>query len=230
MSHFIELDGQNIPIDLKWHARAKRLILKLDPKGNGVIVTLPNGVPARDGIDMAKKHKVWIANQLFKHPTPVPFKDGATLTFKGEPHLLKHVPEARGTVWCETNVIYVAGQADFFERRLTDWLKKQAKLQITSEAHEFADQLGKTVKRISVRDTVSRWGSCSSKGYLNFNWRLILAPPFVLTYVVAHEVAHLRHMDHSPAFWATVDSLGVDVKAGRHWLKKNGTFLQRNGR
>lgn len=230
MNDSFELDGQTIPIALKWHARAKRLILKLDPKGHGVIVTLPEGVHKRDGLKMVEKNKVWIANQLAKHPAPTAFQDGEDLMFKGQPYTLKHMPDARGTVWIEEGFINVAGKADFFERRLTDWLKKQAKETITPQAHELAAQLDKKVKRISVRDTVSRWGSCSTSGNLSFNWRLIMAPPEVLTYVVAHEVAHLRHMDHSPAFWACVDSLGGNAKQGRHWLKKNGTFLQRNGR
>ena len=230
MSYFIELDGQRLPITLKRNLRAKRLILKLDPKGSGVIVTLPKGVAERDGLKMVDKNKVWIANQIAKQPTPVPFEDGAELLFQGEPHVLKHLPDARGLVWVEDGVIYVAGKAEFFERRLTDWLKKQAKQVISAQAHELAARLDKKIKRISVRDTVSRWGSCSSSGCLSFNWRLILAPSDILTYVVAHEVAHLKHMDHSPAFWACVDSLGVDARYGRHWLKKNGTFLQRNGR
>jgi predicted metal-dependent hydrolase len=230
--HSVELDGQTIPITLKWNARAKRLILKLDPKGNGVIVTLPEGVSQRQGLRMVEKNRVWIANQLAKQPTPVPFQDGADLMFKGEMYRLNHLPDARGTVWCEEDqkTIFIAGRADFFERRLSDWLKKQAKETITPQAHTLAARIGKTPRRISVRDTVSRWGSCSAQGNLSFNWRLILAPPHILTYVVAHEVAHLRHMDHSPAFWATVEELGVNAREGRHWLKKNGTFLQRNGR
>ena len=229
MSHEIELDGQIIPVTLRWNAQAKRLILRLNPKEDGLIVTLPQGVSAKAGLEMAKRHKVWIANQFMRQSPAIPFEDGAIITVRGKPHTLRHKPEARGTVWQEGNEIHVAGQTDFFQRRLTDWLKKQAKEDITPQAHTMAAQLGKKVKRISVRDTVSRWGSCSSNGNLSFNWRLIFAPPHILTYVVAHEVSHLRHMDHSASFWETVACFDVDAKGARRWLKQNGSELQKIG-
>lgn len=229
MTHSLTLDGKEIPLTLRWHARAKRLILKMDPKGNGVIVTLPKGAPAQSGLEMAQRHQVWIANQLMRQPDVIAFKDGQRIDFQGRPYWLKHLPDARGTVWCEGDSIFVAGKAEFFERRLCDWLKKQAKSIIESQAHDMAAKLGKDVKRISVRDTVSRWGSCSSRGNLSFNWRLVLAPPNILTYVIAHEVSHLRHMDHSADFWATVETFHVDVKKSRRWLKTHGQLLQSYG-
>ncbi len=229
MSHFIELDDQKFPVQLRWNRQAKRLILRLNPKADGVVVTLPQGVDADEGLEMAKRHKVWIANQLMKQVPAKRFTPGETIILRGCPHVLEHRPSARGTVWCEGNVIVVAGREDFFVRRLTDWLKKQAKEDLNGQVHDMAAQLGKSVKRVSVRDTVSRWGSCSSAGHLSFNWRLIFAPPHILEYVAAHEVSHLRHMDHSPAFWGTVASFGVDAKAARAWLKKHGTALQKTG-
>lgn len=229
MNHFIELDGQDIPVTLKWNKQAKRLILKLNPKEDGLIVTLPKGVKAEDGLEMAERHRVWIANQLARQTKATPFLDGETIMLRGEPFILKHLPDARGTVWCEDDQIMIAGQIDFLQRRLTDWLKKQAKADITPLAHEMAKQLGKKVARIAVKDTVSRWGSCSSKGNLSFNWRLIFAPCDILEYVVAHEVSHLMHMDHSARFWETVDRFDVDTKKARAWLRKNGHMLQKFG-
>ncbi|WP_135080621.1 SprT family zinc-dependent metalloprotease [Terasakiella sp. SH-1] len=230
MSHFIELDGQEIPVALRWNAQARRLILRLNPKNDGIIVTLPKGISAKEGLEMAKRNKVWIANQFSRQPEAPKFQHGAEVMLRGVAHKLIHRPEARGTVWCENQQIFVAGKAEFFQRRLSDWFKKQAREDIHSCAHDLASQLGKGINRISVRDTVSRWGSCSSNGNLSFNWRLIMAPPDIFRYVIAHEVAHLKHMDHSPAFWQTVDRLGVDAQNARLWLKRHGNLLQKAGR
>ncbi|SCA55639.1 conserved hypothetical protein [Candidatus Terasakiella magnetica] len=230
MSHFIELDGQSIPVTLRWNKQARRLILRLNLKEDGIIVTLPHGVSTHEGLEMASRNKVWIANQFSKQPQAMKFAHGQEISLRGRPHTLIHQPEARGTVWREGDQIFIAGKTEFFQRRLTDWLKKQAKSDIHALAHDMAAQLGKEVKRISVRDTVSRWGSCSSTGNLSFNWRLIMAPEDIFEYVIAHEVSHLRHMDHSPAFWETVASFNVDAKKSRHWLKKHGALLQKAGR
>jgi len=229
LKDFIELDGKQVPLSFRWNAQARRLILRLDPKGEGVVLTLPKGVSQREGRHMAERHKVWIANQIAKQQPARRLVDGETILLRGQDHRLRHLPEARGTVWSEAGEIVVAGEEAFFQRRLIDWMKKQARQDIHDHAHDMAAQLGKTVRRISVRDTVSRWGSCSSARNLSFNWRLIMAPPEILRYVVAHEVSHLRHMDHSPAFWQTVDTFDVDARAARQWLKKHGTALQRVG-
>ncbi|WP_417841979.1 M48 family metallopeptidase [Terasakiella sp.] len=227
MNSFIELDGQKIPVQMRQNAQARRLILRLNPKEDGVVVTLPKGISPEEGLKMAARNKVWIANQLAKLTPGSRLGDGSVIALRGIDHTLRHRPNARGTVWCEGYEIFITGEMEFFQRRLVDWLKKQAKADIQPQAHVMAAQLDKQVKRISVRDTVSRWGSCSSAGNLSFNWRLIMAPPEILRYVVAHEVSHLRHMDHSADFWATVDGFDVDAKKSRHWLKKHGTALQR---
>lgn len=227
MNHSITIDGEIIPVKLRWNKRARRLILKLNPKEDGIIVTLPHGVAADEGLEMAARNKVWIANQLITESPATSFKDGQFIPLRGQNTLLKHIPQARGTVWLEGDVIMIAGEKEFLQRRLSDWLKKQAKNDITPLAHHMAAQLCKKVGRISVRDTVSRWGSCSARGNLSFNWRLIFAPKEILHYVVAHEVSHLKHMDHSPAFWQTVETFDVDAKHARHWLKKNGSRLMK---
>lgn len=227
MSGFIELDGQKIPVQMRKNAQARRLILRLNPKEDGAVVTLPKGVSSEEGLEMAARNKVWIANQLAKRAPHENLGEGSVLRLRGVDHTLRHCPNTRGTVWCEGSEIFVTGERAFFKRRLVDWLKKQAKADIQPQAHAMAAQLDKQIRRISVRDTVSRWGSCSSAGNLSFNWRLIMAPPEILRYVVAHEVSHLKHMDHSAAFWATVDRFDVDAKKSRHWLKKHGSALQR---
>ncbi|MDP7425534.1 MAG: M48 family metallopeptidase, partial [Rhodospirillales bacterium] len=127
------------------------------------------------------------------------------------------------------NTICIGGRSEHFARRLTDWLKKKAKAEILARASDFAAKIDCRLGRITVRDTRSRWGSCSPNGNLSFCWRLIMTPDWVLDYVVAHEVSHLRHMDHSPAFWQTVESLGVRVDEARRWLNDNTEKLQRYG-
>lgn len=229
MNYSIQFDGRCIPISLRWNARAKRIILRLDPKGPGCIVTLPKGVAVQAGLDMVEHNKVWLANQFNRKTQALTFEEGATIPFRDISYTIRHRPDERGTVWLQGQEICVAGHPDFLNRRLCDWLKKQVREDITPQAHHMADQLNKKVNRISIRDTVSRWGSCSSTGNLSFNWRLIFAPADILSYVVAHEVSHLCHMDHSKEFWATVDQFDVDPKRSRSWLKQHGSILQNYG-
>ena len=132
-------------------------------------------------------------------------------------------------VWIEDGEINVTGDIKYLSRRLSDWLKKQAQIRIKTLVYQKAKQIKRVPSRITIRDTRTRWGSCSSKGRLSFSWRLIFAPPEILDYVVAHEVAHLVHMNHSSKFWNTVDRLTENAKSGRAWLNGNGSALQRIG-
>jgi predicted metal-dependent hydrolase len=159
----------------------------------------------------------------------VVFGDGVQIPFQGAQYIVRHREDGHGTVWIEDSDINVAGGIEHLSRRLGDWLKKQAHIRIVSLAHQKAKQIDKTLARITVRDTRTRWGSCSSKGGLSFSWRLIMAPPEILDYVVAHEVAHLAHMNHSSSFWDTVDRLTENAKGSRAWLNDNGTVLHRIG-
>lgn len=162
-------------------------------------------------------------------PEAVPFADGALLPLFGVPHRITHVPDRRGFVWVEDQQIYVAGGAEHLPRRVRDWTRRAAKAEISRRAEIHAARIGKTYKGIALRDPVSRWGSCSSTGQLNFSWRLLLMPERVMDYVVAHEVAHLRHMNHSPAFWKLVEDLHPGVAEARAWLKRNGADLHKYG-
>ncbi len=129
----------------------------------------------------------------------------------------------------EERLICVAGEKPHLARRLRDFLKREAKRDLDAASRKAAAQLGVTVKRISVRDQSSRWGSCSSTGVLSYSWRLILAPPFVLDYLAAHEVAHLVEMNHSRRFWALVERICPDMKRAKAWLDVHGSSLHRYG-
>ena len=147
------------------------------------------------------------------------------ILFKGEWYHVEHVDRLRGVVEIKGDICYVPGDKRYIKRRLTDWLKEQARKEISDKAHFYAKQVGKKVNRVSIKDTSSQWGSCSARQNLSFSWRLMMAPPSVLEYVVAHEVAHMVHMNHSKEFWALVADLYPEYKVAMAWLKREGRSL-----
>jgi predicted metal-dependent hydrolase len=228
------IGGVPISVDFRHNAKAKRIILRLSPskrvdKPDGVVVTLPNGVSWEEGLHFAQAKQDWISTQILTLPDKIYFTDGATIPFAGIDHHIRHVPRARRGVWCEDNEIRVSGPLSHLPRRTKDWLKKEARRKITLLTRKIAPIRGLTPGRISIRDTRSRWGSCAVNGNLSFSWRLVLAPEYIIEYVVAHEVAHLAEHNHSPQFWAVVDSLTPHCKEGRKWLKVHGEKLHRYG-
>lgn len=230
--HTLDIDGQAIPLRIRRNARARRLILRLDDDTGGAIVTIPKRSAIREGITMAEGKAAWIAAQLKRQPTPVPFVAGATLPFLGVEHTVRHQAGARGIRRMDGEII-VSGREEYLARRLTDWLKAGAKAEISLRAHDKAARIENERRsrlgRITIRDTRSRWGSCASGGQLNFSWRLVLAPEFVLDYVVAHEVAHLAHHNHGPDFWALADTLTTRMSEAKAWLNAHGRMLHRYG-
>lgn len=220
--HTLNVNGRVLPLTVRRNRRARRLVLHLDNPIDGAIVTLPPGVPARHGLAMARERAEWLATRLREIPTHVPFVDGAFVPFLGLPHRIRHRPSKRGTVWREAGEIHVAGQREHLARRLTDWLKAEARREIVERAEAKARMLGKRHGRITLRDTRSLWGSCSANGNLSFCWRLVMMPEDVLDYVVAHEVAHLVWRSHGTRFWAAVDKLTSDVETARNWLRQYG--------
>lgn len=230
-------DDRNIEIPIRESARARKLSLRVDPSLGGASMVVPIGVRQSEAEEFAQRSVGWISQKLEKMPAQQPFEDGAVIPLLGRPHVIRHCDKRKprhGVVWCEETadgppVICVSGQPEHVSRRLTDWLKKEARRIIANRARGFASDLGESYSRISIRDTRTRWGSCSAGGNLSFSWRLILAPDHVLTYVAAHEVAHLREHNHSPRFWRVVDELIDDAKQSRAWLKRHGAELHRYG-
>jgi predicted metal-dependent hydrolase len=149
----------------------------------------------------------------------------------GTPHLIRAAPQTlRGVVECADGVLTVPGDPAHLSRRLTDYLKAEARREIGIRARDKAARIERRVAAVTLRDTRSRWGSCNSAGRLNFSWRLIMAPEFVLDYVVAHEVAHLAEMNHGPKFWRLCAQLsGADPTTARAWLKRHGPELHAYG-
>ena len=172
----------------------------------------------------------WIAARLKRLPARRPFHDGAEVPLFGVAHRIRHRPDARGTVWLEAQEIHVAGRSEHLPRRLRDWLTAELRRRLVPLVHAKADRVQRPVKRVGLRDGRSRWGSCGPDGGLSFSWRLVFAPPEVLDYLVAHEVAHLVHMNHGPRFWAQARALcDGPMEPPQAWLKANGETLLQYG-
>lgn len=226
------LDGRAVPLVCKVSPRARRMTLRVDAKTGGVQLTLPRGVSRREGLDFAERHRDWLLRRLADLPPAVPFHDGVEIPFLGEPHVILHAPDARRGVWRRDGEIVVSGGAEFVPRRVTDFLKREAKREIQRRAQAKAGLLpakARPLGRVILRDTRSRWGSCAQSGDLSFSWRLVLAPENVLDYVVAHEVAHLAEMNHGPGFWRLVGRLTDEVAEPKAWLRRAGAGLHRYG-
>lgn len=215
----------DIPLIIRPHARARRLKLRYDAAKGAAVVTLPPGMKERHARNFVEQNREWLTNQMQKSPPSRQLVPGEQIPLRGENHLLVHVPDNPARITVENRHLLIGGRREGFEVRLQNWLKKQARLAVEERAGEMILKSGKKFRRISVRDTKSRWGSCSSTGTLSFCWRLILAPPEVLDYVVAHEVAHLHEMNHSAAFWRVVDELVPHAKKSRKWLRDHGPAL-----
>jgi predicted metal-dependent hydrolase len=226
----MSFSDREVPLVYQQNRRARRIILRLDYGASRIVVVLPKRTSRDEGRRFALSNKEWIEERLDQLPETVPFAHGSVIPFLGAPHRIRHRANARGVVWCEDQEIHVAGHEDHVSRRVSDWLKLEARREIEARARAKAEQLGKTVKRVILRDTKSRWGSCTTDGVLSFSWRLILAPRHVMDYVVAHEVAHLREMNHGPKFWKLCDEICRTVDGAREWLEENGTDLYRYGR
>ena len=226
------IDGRRLPVTFRRHAGARRIVLRLDREHAGVVLTLPPGASAQAALEFAARQAGWIWTRLGRAPVGVPFLPGETIPVRGVGHVIVHEAAARGLVRAEareTPALVVPGGLDHVPRRVAEWLKAQARRDLLARSCAHAEAMEVRFVRVSVRDTVSRWGSCSTSGALSYSWRLILAPPFVLDYVCAHEVAHLKHMNHGPRFWALVERHVPRMEEARTWLKREGARLQRYG-
>jgi predicted metal-dependent hydrolase len=227
----VELGGQEVPLDVQINKRARNISVRVDERTGGVELVLPRFVSKAEGLAFVREKTHWILGQLRDLPPRVPFEDGAMIPILGEDHVIMHRPDERGTVWVEAaqRTINVAGESPHVPRRVTDWLKKEARKEINARANAAAAALDKRILKIQIRDTRSRWGSCSEDARLSFSWRLMMAPEIVLAYVVAHEVAHLVELNHSNRFWRLVDRLCPGNEPAKYWLKRHGASLHRFG-
>lgn len=228
----IEIDAGETPVRIRLRAnsRAQRYLLRLPADHSGPVLTVPKGGDLGRAERFARQHINWLIERLEGRPNHVALRSGDFVPLRGEDHLIVSTGKLRGLVSvgatdCGAPALHVPGAGDHVPRKTTSWLKAQAKLDLTARAEDHAARIGKKIAAISVRDTKSRWGSCASNGRLSFSWRLILAPPEILDYVAAHEVAHLKEMNHSDRFWNLCTELAPQTPAARVWLKENGLRL-----
>ena len=223
----IRVDGRLAPVRIRVNNRARRIILKVDPGDGAIVLTAPSARHVPDALAFARERADWISEQRAHAPGARPFAHDVVFPYRGQHYRIINEGAARRPVTCDADArtLMVGGARAHVNRRVTDWLKRDARETLTARADYYASRLGVARKSIRIRDTRSRWGSCSSDGALSFSWRLILAPPTILDYVAAHECAHLVHLDHSPAFWRVVKSLDVDAKAAASWFNEHGAGL-----
>ncbi len=248
----VKVKGLGLPLLLRRSTRARRFSLQVSEARRGAILTMPVYSSFADADEFLSRHLDWLKERVAGLAEPVPFTHGAIIPLRGYAHMLRFAGSVRrrGVVWVEAAEdtkaapawpqsarvprrrvprLTVAGEPEHAPRRLLDWLKRQAHQDLRTRVSVHAGRLGLTPARIFVRDQTTRWGSCSTTGALSFSWRLVLAPPFVLDYLAAHEVAHLAHMNHGPRFWALVERIMPRHEEARVWLRKHGASLHRYG-
>ena len=222
MGRFINIDGIDVEVVRK---KGKRTMsLKINRKTGLPQLSIPFLCPLFVAKSFVQSHAIWLKKSVETTPSKQYFYAGMKLSVLGQEVIVVHTNE-RCATHIEDGKLIVSGVPEHLHRRVKDYIKKQAYDYICIKAFETAKSAGRNISKITIRDTSSRWGSCSSSRGLSFCWRLALAPTFVLDYVIIHEVAHLSYMDHSALFWGHVKSLGGQTQKAKKWLNENANYL-----
>lgn len=213
-----------VEVAVRRSARVRRLSLRVSALDGRVTLSMPLGLDLRHARDFAAQKAPWIRRHLERHVAADRPAPGGSLLLRGQDTPIRvadvrAVTEADGALWVPEKR---AGQTPAL---LRGYLKEHARIALVAASDAYSRRLGRSYARITLRDTRSRWGSCTTEGNLMYSWRLIMAPPVVLDYVAAHEVAHLVEMNHSAAYWAVVARLCPDYARHRDWLRRNGASL-----
>ncbi|MCK5932873.1 MAG: M48 family metallopeptidase [Fulvimarina manganoxydans] len=251
----IHVAGRDLLVTVRRNRQARRLILRLAPEGDGVLVTAPPRAGTRQIAEFLERHRSWIEDRLDDAPRPIDIIDGAILPFRGAPLRIVHhggrlrtklspaplgidaepddprlvalfAEPARTGAAQALSELHVGGAPEHLARRVADFLKAEAKSALMVAVDRHAQTVGLKPAAMTLKDTKSRWGSCTSDRRLSFSWRIAMAPPDILDYLAAHEVAHFVEMNHSAAFWALCRKLCPGSEAGRAWLRTHGAVLQ----
>tara|TARA_B100000029_G_scaffold85050_1_gene75633 strand:+ start:2938 stop:3636 length:699 start_codon:yes stop_codon:yes gene_type:complete len=223
------IGGKPTPLWVRRKKNARRVILRVSEKNNGLIVTLPPLGTLDDVLDIVAKQEKWVQSRLAQVSVSIPFEAGAEIPIFGVPHEICHFPNDYGGVWLTSGKLCVTGRTEHVARRIHDWFRREAKVQIRPVAEAKARILRSNIGRVTIKDTRTRWGSCSAKGNLNFSWRIVLMPRKVFEYIIIHEVAHLREQNHGKEFWKLVQLMDPNFDHSRLWLQKYGEKLYRIG-
>lgn len=227
-------EGETFRVRVRQRAGVKRFTLRVSMVTSEAVLTMPERGNLKAAVRFLEEHSGWIAQRMKRIPDAIAFEVGAIIPFRGVPHRIVHHGGLRGLVNINVDIngdpiISVRGDLPHISRRVREFLYTQARNDISAAVARHCAVLGVSIRGITIRDTRSRWGSCSAKGRLSFSWRLIMAPPLVLNYLAAHEVAHLREMNHSSRFWRLTHELCPETAQAEAWLKHYGTSLHRYG-
>lgn len=222
----IAIDGRELPVVIRRLDRARRLTLRLAPDGSEVRISMPRWGRTAEAVEFAQARRQWIAQQLARVPEAVALAHGSTLPFRGEPLTIHHQPQAPRKPRSEAGVLHVGGPPASLQARLRRWLQEEARTLLSDDLDDYCARIGRPPPKLALSGAQRRWGSCAPDGSIRINWRLVMAPDAVRRSVVAHEVAHLVHFDHSPAFHACLANLfDGDLAAANAWLKREGRGL-----
>ena len=222
------IDGAPVPVRIRRSARARAYRLTLDSAHGGLRLSLPTRANLKKALAWAQDHEAWVRAQLAKQPAITLLADGATFPLEGRDVTICWIAGATRTIRLEGDRLLLGGPAESVGARVQRWLVARARAVLETESHAIARDHGLIVASVGVGDPRSRWGSCAASGAIRYSWRLILAPPDVRRATVAHELAHLLHMDHSSAFHAAHRRiLGADPRPARAWLRAHGASLHR---
>ncbi|KQV72949.1 SprT family zinc-dependent metalloprotease [Rhizobium sp. Root1220] len=225
----LDVAGRLMPLTIKQHELATRITLRIEPGGRALKMTIPSGLAEREVNAFLDRHQGWLLTKLAKFSTEVGLRDGSSILLRGISHRIQHTGSLRGlteaVVVDGTAILRVSGMPEHLGRRIATFLKKEARSDLERLARFHSRSINAPINSIAMKDTRSRWGSCSSQGNLSFSWRIVMAPPSVIDYLAAHEVAHLKEMNHGPKFWALCNKLCPHMDEAKYWLKRHGSLL-----
>lgn len=222
----VDVAGRLIPLVIRRNSQARRMTMRLAPDGSEVRVTLPTWGRSAEALAFARQRAEWLAGQLASVPEPVEISHGTLLPFLGEQLEIRHDPSLPRKVSLGEGALLVGGPATSLQSRLKRWLESEARRLMAEDLSYYCLLAGQPQQALMLTNARRRWGSCARDGTIRINWRLVMAPAFVRRSVVAHEVAHLVHFDHSAAFHAFLDSIFEgEIKAANRWLKREGKSL-----
>jgi len=218
-------DEPRVEVRLKRSSQAKRLSLRVSQLDGRVTLTLPRHASEDEATSFIREKAAWLRRHVARFKADMLVGQGGEIPFQGQ--MIRVVQGQGRKITLHEGQLFVPGAPERTGARLAAFLKEAARDRLTEASDRYSATLGRPFARISLRDTRSRWGSCSSQGALMYSWRLVMAPPEVLEYVAAHEVAHLAEMNHSPAFWKVVHDIYGPHRAQRGWLREHGAGLHK---
>lgn len=223
---FITIEGREIPIVWKRNKRARSISLRADTVKGVIKVSMPHHAPTVSAMTFLERKKEWLATRFETAPKPVPIAPNTQIAFEGESHIIIWDKDLGRRIKHETGTIALGGPIDHIQNRVIRWMQQQARIIFMDDIRHYCHIAKADIPKLAIGDARGRWGSCSTRGTIRLNWRLVMAPVSVRCSVIAHEVAHIKHMNHSAAFYDWLDTI---YEGDRHqadqWLKHHGTGL-----